>query len=178
VSRHVFATFAIAAYLACILGANAAIQRYGIVPVGFGLAAPAGVYLIGPALVLRDYVQWAAGKRAALAALATGAVLSYAIADPHIATASAAAFAVSELVDFALFTWIAPRWSVAVLTGGIAGALLDSAVFLEIAFGALHLMPGQVLGKTYGVALAAVLIAARRQRTGRTGALHVDAVQP
>lgn len=176
-ARTVSATLAIAAYLAAILGANAAIQHYGIVPVGFGLSAPAGVYLIGPALVLRDYVQWAAGKRTALAALATGAALSYGIADAHIATASAAAFAVSELADFALFTWIAPRWTRAVLAGGIAGALLDSAVFLAIAFGSLHLMPGQVLGKVYGVAMAAVVIAARRRNPGAVGAVPVHAVE-
>ena len=158
------AAVAILAYLACILGANAAIQHYGIIPVGFGLTAPAGVYFIGPALVLRDLVQWSAGKTSALAALAAGASLSYAIADPHIATASAVAFGVSELADFVLFTWVAPRWARAVFVGGIAGALLDSAVFLQIAFGSLAFMPGQVLGKAYGVALAAVLIAARRRR--------------
>lgn len=163
--RHATAAVAIAAYLACILGANAAIQHYGIVPVGLGLAAPAGVYFIGPALVFRDLVQWTLGKYASLVTLAFGAVMSYAIADPHIATASAVAFGISELADFALFTWIAPRWSRAVLAGGIAGALLDSAVFLWLAFGSLHLMPGQVLGKAYGVALAAILIAARRRRT-------------
>lgn len=49
-TRTALATLAIAAYLACILGANAAIQHYGIISVGFGLAAPAGVYFIGPAL--------------------------------------------------------------------------------------------------------------------------------
>lgn len=158
------AVVAIAAYLACILGANAAIQHYGIIPVGFGLSAPAGVYFIGPALVFRDLVQWTLGKYVSLVTLAFGAVMSYAIADPHIATASAVAFGISELADFALFTWIAPRWSRAVLAGGIAGALLDSAVFLWLAFGSLAFMPGQVLGKAYGVALAATLIAARRRR--------------
>lgn len=163
--RHAVAAWAILAYLTCILGANAAIQHYGIIPVGFGLSAPAGVYFIGPALVFRDLVQWTLGKYISLVTLAFGAVMSYAIADPHIATASTAAFAVSELADFALFTWIAPRWSRAVLAGGIAGALLDSAVFLWLAFGSLNLMPGQVLGKAYGVALAAVLIAARRSRS-------------
>lgn len=159
------AAAAIAAYLACIIGANAAIQHYGIVSVGFGLSAPAGVYFIGPALVFRDLIQWTLGKYASLMALAFGALMSYAIANAHIATASAVAFGISELADFALFTWIAPRWSRAVLAGGIAGALLDSAVFLWLAFGSLHLMPGQVLGKTYGVALAAALIAARRSQT-------------
>lgn len=159
------AAVAIAAYLACIVGANAAIQHYGIVSVGFGQLAPAGVFFIGPALVMRDLVQWSVGKTASLAALATGALVSYTVADAHIATASATAFALSELCDFALFTWIAPRWSRAVLAGGIAGAVLDSAVFLWLAFGSLNLMPGQVVGKAYGVALAVILIAARRQRT-------------
>ena len=153
------------AYLACIVGANAAIQRWGIVPVSFGLSGPAGVFLVGPALVFRDLVQWAAGKAVALAVLAVGLVISYGIADPHIATASALAFGFSELTDFVLFTWIAPRWSRAVLAGGIAGALVDSAIFLQVAFGSMSLMPGQVLGKTYGVALAALVIAARRSRT-------------
>jgi uncharacterized PurR-regulated membrane protein YhhQ (DUF165 family) len=158
------AAVAIASYLACIIGANALVQHYGIVPVGLGLTGPAGVFLIGPALVVRDYIQWALGKAASLLVLAAGAALSFAVTDPHIATASAAAFAISELADFALFTWIAPRWSRAVLAGGIAGALLDSAVFLQIAFGSLAFMPGQVLGKAYGVALASVVIAARRRR--------------
>lgn len=157
------AAAAITAYLACIIGTNAAIQHYGIVSVGFGLSAPAGVYFIGPALVFRDLVQWMLGKYISLVTLAFGAVMSYAITDPHIATASAVAFGISELADFALFTWIAPRWSRAVLAGGIAGALLDSAVFLWLALGSLHLMPGQVIGKAYGVALAAILIAARRR---------------
>jgi queuosine precursor transporter len=153
----------IAAYLACIIGANALVQHYGVVPVGLGLTGPAGVFLIGPALVVRDYIQWALGKAASLIVLACGIAVSYTIADPHIATASAVAFGVSELADFALFTWIAPRWTSAVLAGGIAGALLDSAVFLQIAFGSLAFMPGQVLGKAYGVALASVVIAARRR---------------
>lgn len=161
--RFALATAAGAIYASCILGANYAITRWGIVPVGLGLSGPAGVFAVGPALVARDAVQWAAGKRVALLALAAGAALSYAVAAPQIATASAAAFATSELADFALFTWIAPRWSRAVLAGGIAGALLDSAVFLGVAFGSLAFMPGQVLGKAYGVLLASLLIGVRRR---------------
>lgn len=167
--RHVYAAFVAIAYLACIVGANVAIERYGIVTVPpTGLTAPAGVFFVGPALVLRDWVQYLAGKRWALVALAFGVVLSYAVADPHVATASAVAFALSELADFALYTRISPRWVRAVLVGGLAGAVVDSAVFLEIAFGSLHLMPGQVLGKAYGVAFAGAAIALRRWAVSRT----------
>jgi uncharacterized PurR-regulated membrane protein YhhQ (DUF165 family) len=154
---------ALLAYLAMILGANWAITYIGIVPVGFGLLAPAGVYAVGVTLTLRDLVQWSLGKPAALVALAVGAVLSYFIADPTVATASAAAFLVSELIDFVVFTWLAPRWATAVFAGGLAGLIADSALFLFIAFGSLTFLPGQMLGKLYGVLAATIVIAIRRK---------------
>lgn len=165
--RPAWAVAVVAAYLGSVLAANWLIEQFGIVPVGFGLMAPAGVFVVGPALVLRDGVQYLWGKPIALATLAVGAVVSYLIASPAIATASAVAFAVSEFTDFVLFTWLAPRWTRAVLFGGIAGALLDSILFLWIAFGSLSLLPGQVLGKVYGVGLASIVIALRRYRGAR-----------
>jgi uncharacterized PurR-regulated membrane protein YhhQ (DUF165 family) len=152
------------AYIGTVIAANAAVQHFGVVPVGFGYLAPAGVYFIGLALVLRDYVQWSLGKRWMLAALAVGAVASYGVADAKFATASAAAFLFSELADFALFTWIAPRWSRAVLVGGLVGAVIDSVIFLSIAFGSLAFIDGQIIGKAYGIVAASLVIAARRKR--------------
>ena len=153
-----------AAYLLTIVGANWAVHRFGVVPVGFGLMAPAGVYFVSAALVLRDATQYTLGKVWALAAMTAGVALSAIVAGPHLALASGAAFAISELTDFALFTWIAPRWAWAVLAGGAAGAVADSVVFLSIAFGSLEFLPGQVLGKLYGVAAASLVIAWRRRR--------------
>jgi uncharacterized PurR-regulated membrane protein YhhQ (DUF165 family) len=164
---------AVAGYLSAVIGANWLIEHVGIVSVGFGFVAPAGVFAVGPALVLRDLVQWSLGKRFALAVLAVGAMLSYLVADPAVATASAAAFAVGELVDFIVFTWLAPRWTRAVFLGGVAGLLLDSVLFLAIAFGSLAFLPGQVLGKVYGVALAAIIISLRRRsKIGTTSPSH------
>ncbi|MFE3262024.1 hypothetical protein ACFXPS_42570 [Nocardia sp. NPDC059091] len=51
--------------------------------------------------------------------------------------------------------------------GGVAGALLDSILFLYIAFGSLTLLPGQVLGKVYGLAVASLVIGARRTWVAR-----------
>lgn len=187
-NRTAIAWTAAVAYVGTVVAANAAIQHFvahplpgmapGLVPVGFGLSAPAGVWFVGLALVLRDLVQWALRKpgetrlkarlkRLAimLALIACGAGLSYLVAAPRLATASAVAFGVSEMVDFGLFTWVAPRWSRAVLAGGLAGTVLDSAVFLWLAFGSLAFLPGQVVGKSYGIIAAAVLIAVRRRRT-------------
>jgi hypothetical protein len=151
-------------YVASVVAANWAIARFGIVPVGFGLAAPAGVYLVAAALILRDIVQVGLGRVASVGALAVGAAVSYMVAPPAVATASVVAFGFSELVDFALFTWIAPRWSRAVLVGGLAGAVADSVLFLTLAFGSLTFLPGQMLGKSYGIVLAAAAIGMRRRR--------------
>ena len=151
-------------YCGCIVAANYLVGRYGIVPVGFGLSAPAGVFMVSPVLVLRDWVQWYAGRTVMLLLLAFGLAVSYAIAAPAIATASALAFGLSELTDYALFTWVAPRWARAVFIGGIAGAIADSAVFLWVAFGSLDFMSGQILGKAYGIVLASMLVAMRRRR--------------
>lgn len=150
-------------YIGCILGANLAAHRFGVVDVAPGLTAPAAVFFTGPVLVLRDYIQWLFGPLTALSLLATGVTASYLFADHRLAAASAVAFAVSEAADFALFTWIAPRWAAAVAAAGIVGALLDAALFLQLAFGTLAYLPGQVLGKTYGVAAAAAAIAIRRR---------------
>lgn len=150
-------------YLGSVLASNWLITRFGVVPVGFGLLAPAGVYAVGAALVLRDVVQWSAGTRTAVAALAVGTVLSFLVASPEVAAASAAAFAVSEAIDFLVFTMLAPRWARAVLLSGVAGVVADSVVFLLIAFGSLAFLPGQVLGKTYGVLAATVVVAVRRR---------------
>lgn len=180
--RHTKTTLAVIAalaYFASIVGANWMIGNVGhqaaaaaphTLPVGFGLTAPSGVYFVGVILVLRDYLQWALGKIAALAVLAVGIAVSYLVANPFVALASAVAFAVSELLDFALFTWISPRWSRAVLAGGIVGAIADSAVFLMVAFGSLAFIEGQIVGKLYGIAAAAVIIGARRSRAAGTDA--------
>lgn len=161
-------------YLATIVGANWAISRFGIIPVAPGLAAPAGVYFVSLALILRDYVQYTLGKPVMLAALAIGIAISAVIASGALALASGAAFGISELTDFALFTWIAPRWGRAVLTGGLAGAALDSVVFLSIAFGSLAFLPGQVVGKMYGVVVASVVIGWRRSAVLRQSEHRAD----
>ena len=169
-----------AAFIATVLAANWAIGHLGTAPqfpgaphtinVGFGLSAPSGVMFVSLALVLRDLFQWAwGGKRGSvrmlvvmLVLIATGAALSYGVSAANVATASALAFAFSELADYVLFTIVAPRWGWAVLAGGIAGAVIDSWIFLAAAFHSLDFIQGQILGKAYGVVLAALIIAARR----------------
>lgn len=148
---------ALAAFVGTVYGANWALQKYGIVPIGFGLTAPAGVFFAGLALGLRDYVQETLGRAAVVGAIVTGAALSWwlganiTIPGGHvsIAVASGVAFLLSELADFSVYTPLRGR----TITGGIVGsnlvgAVVDSALFLWLAFGSLSFFTGQFVGKS------------------------------
>jgi uncharacterized PurR-regulated membrane protein YhhQ (DUF165 family) len=185
VTRTKIGVLAALVYVGTVVAANYAIGHWGTqafphgphtIPVGFGYTAPSGVLFVSLALVTRDLVQWAMGRPAkprlrdvaampALIGIAAG--VSFGVSAAAVATASAVAFGCSELLDFALFTWVAPRWGRAVLAGGLAGAVADSLIFLYVAFGSLNFWQGQVLGKSYGIVLAAAVIAARRARLPR-----------
>ncbi|MFC8009112.1 VUT family protein [Streptomyces cinereoruber] len=159
----------LAAYIATIPAANLAVTHLGAVPVGFGQVAPAGVYLVGLALVLRDLAREALGRGAILAAIAVGTVLSFLLADPQLAVASAAAFAVAETLDFAVYEPLRQRGLlVAMLASNVVGLLADSLLFLHLAFDSFTYLPGQILGKTWmtlGAVAVIALIQWRRTRT-------------
>jgi uncharacterized PurR-regulated membrane protein YhhQ (DUF165 family) len=88
-----------------------------------------------------------------------GAILSYLLADPFIALASIFAFGVSELVDFAAYTYVRKYGrALAVAVSGLVGAIMDSIAFLYIAFGSLAYVEGQIFGKLVISLLAAIAI--------------------
>lgn len=140
------------------------------IPVGFGFEAPSGVLVVGAALVLRDLVQEAGGIRAAFAAIAIGTALSWFIAPPALVLASASAFLLAELADLIIYTPLHRRWpGLAVVASGGVGALIDSAVFLSLAFEPLGFLAGQVVGKLWLSLFAAPVIILLRRHGGRTG---------
>ncbi|MGH7152497.1 MAG: VUT family protein [Acetobacteraceae bacterium] len=123
-----------------------------LLPVAPGLMAPSGVVTVGVALVLRDVVQRCLGAGWGLVAIATGTVLSILVAPGSLVVASGAAFMISELADFAVYTPLQRRRLVlAVAASGIAGLVIDSVVFLGLAFGSLAFLEGQVVGKLWAV---------------------------
>jgi uncharacterized PurR-regulated membrane protein YhhQ (DUF165 family) len=153
-------------YIATIWLANYLVQHVGIVSVGFGLQAPAGVYCAGAALVLRNIVQRLLGRRASVLAIIGGAALSYSIS-PALATASAAAFLFSETADFLVYTPLAGNgWTMAATGGAVVGAAIDSAIFLQLAFHDLSFWQGQFVGKLE-MALAAVALWSVVERAAR-----------
>jgi uncharacterized PurR-regulated membrane protein YhhQ (DUF165 family) len=150
-----------AAFIGCILAANYVTTRYGMVPVGFGLMATAGTYFAGLSFVIRDSLHDAADKRWTLAVIAAGAALSFLIAAPFIALASAVAFGLAETADMLVYAPLRRRGYVrAAVASNVVGAVVDSVVFLTIAgFPVMAALPGQLVGKL-AVTLAAVLIVA------------------
>ncbi|MBB5890635.1 uncharacterized PurR-regulated membrane protein YhhQ (DUF165 family) [Kutzneria kofuensis] len=93
----------VAGYAATIAGANWATTLWPAVTVA-GLHIPAGALLAGLAFTVRDLLQDTVGTRTTLLTIAPGAALSGLIAEPRIALASAAASAISESADIAVYT--------------------------------------------------------------------------
>ena len=141
-----------------------------LVPVAPGLMAPSGVTMIGFALVLRDLVQRRLGIGIAVAAIIAGSAISASLAPPALVVASATAFLLSELADFAVYTPLARRRLVAaVVASSLCGVVIDSVVFLWLAFGTLDFLLGQVVGKAWMVLLSIPFVTWLRRRDERLG---------
>lgn len=168
------------AFIACIPAANWMIGNVGTVcvpqgpclvpvspwgPGGQPLMAPSGVLMVGLALVLRDLVQRRLGRGVAITAIVAGAALSGAVAPPQLIVASAVAFLLSELADFAIYTPLQSRGLVlAVLASSVVGLVVDSVLFLWLAFGSLDYLAGQIVGKLWMVLLALPVVHWIRKR--------------
>jgi uncharacterized PurR-regulated membrane protein YhhQ (DUF165 family) len=141
-----------------------------LIPVAPGLMAPSGVTMVGIALVLRDLVQRRLGTAISALAVVVGSGLSALFAPASLVIASAAAFLLSEFADLAVYTPLARRRLIAaVIASSCAGLLVDSIVFLWLAFGSLDFIAGQVVGKAWMVVLSIPLVAWLRRRDERLG---------
>lgn len=158
----------LAAFSATVLGANWALLEYGIVPIGFGLDAPASAYFVGLAFTFRDGLRERLGFRGALVAIAIGGLLSYGLEvrqgdDPiaRIALASVTAFLVSETSDALVYERLREYSRLlGIVASNTVGVIVDSACFLLLAFGSLEFLQGQVVGKLYMTLFVVVLIVA------------------
>lgn len=161
----------IAAFAATVPAANWMIGNVGeciqngpcLIPVGFGLMAPSGVLMVGASLALRDAVHSMLGAKFALIAIALGVILSAAVAPQSLVIASAVAFMLSELSDFAVYAPMRRKnVPAAIIASGLVGSIVDSAAFLWIAFGSLDFIAGQVVGKMgMTIACAVAVVFAR-----------------
>lgn len=168
------AALGIAGYAGTVLAANVALLTLPPLTVWPGVLAPAGVLFAGLAFTARDLVQKHGGRAAAVLAVGIGIALAAGFAwttgsPMRIILASAIAFAVSETLDWGVFEVFRRRFLLAVALSGLAGLIVDSLIFLPIAFGGLAFLSGQLIGKTYAlIAALAVLAVARKYRTARS----------
>lgn len=160
-----------AAYVGLAVLANWLASKY-LVGVPFtNYVVPAGVYCIGAALVLRDWLQQIAGLWWSLMLIPIAGGLSYGIGEvagwtalQKIAVASVVAFTVSETVEAAAFTPLRKRhFTLGVALSSTVGNALDTFVFLALAFGSQAFFAGTFVGKLEAIAVGVALTAARRR---------------
>lgn len=171
-SKHFFGWISLGLFVLTIPLGNWMVMNVGtvcqpdgpcLVPVWPGIMSPSAVLLAGFALVLRDAVHDMLGAKWAIYAILLGAVLSGVCSEVELIVASTAAFLFSELADFAVYTPMRrsyPTW--AVIVSGLAGSIVDSCIFLSLAFGSLEFVAGQVLGKFWMSLIAGFFLALYR----------------
>jgi queuosine precursor transporter len=178
--RQIIGTVVGVLYLLTIVLANYAITHWGkappapgapySVPVWPGIDAPSGVLFAGLALTFRDLTQEWLGRRAVAIAIVVGALLSYLVtSNRDVAVASGVAFLFSEFADFAVYTPLRERrktlagWLTAVAASNVVGLIVDSILFLQLAFGSLDFLNGQIIGKLWMTILGVLLLLALRR---------------
>jgi queuosine precursor transporter len=117
--------------------------------------------IVGFVFVLRDYAQREIGHKVLLATLFAG-VVTYFMVDPAIAVASVTAFVLSEMADWAIYSFTKRPLQSRILISSLVAVPLDTVVFQHLAG---YLTPAafitEVLSKALGVAVVWYLLKLR-----------------
>lgn len=163
-------------FLSMIPAANYTLLHFGtscpanepcVIPVWFSpvIYAPSGVLFAGLALVLRDILQRLAGLYLAVIAVIIGTILSYLYVNPALALAGCCAYFLSEISDTVVYS-ILQKYNLvlAVLISASLGLIIDSVVFLHLAFHNFEFIGGQIIGKFWMVLISIPLIKFTRNK--------------
>jgi uncharacterized PurR-regulated membrane protein YhhQ (DUF165 family) len=118
----------VVAYILTVVLVNVGFSYVPMIETPVGLLSPMAV-VVGAVFVIRDYAQRRAGH-GVLLAMGVATLLSYALADPYVATASAIAFASAEIADYLVYTLTKRSFRERVLISSLISAPIDTAVFL------------------------------------------------
>jgi len=118
------------AYVVSIVLVNIGFVYIPMIPM-FGEMFPPMTLIVGLVFILRDFAQKEIGHKVLLA-MGVGAILSYIMADPFVAIASVVAFFISEMVDWAVYTYTKRPLGQRILLSSAIGTPIDSAVFLSM----------------------------------------------
>lgn len=131
-----------ALYVAAIPFTNWLFDYVGVLPLpGTSYVFHPLAFLVGFWLVLRDFAHRELGDTWIFAPVFAGMALSYLTSSPRVATASALAFLVSELVDWAIFKYSQRPLHQRILLSSAASVPVDSILFSGIAFGLAAINP-------------------------------------
>ncbi len=124
-------------YIALIVLVNYAFTKVPLVALPGGTMWPPVSLLVGFVFVARDFAQRDIGH-GVIGAMLIGVAISYFMAGPQVALASAAAFTISEFADWAVYSFTRRPLSQRILLSSALGTPIDSVVFLGL-IGALSL---------------------------------------
>lgn len=120
------------AYLATIVAVNYGFTLVPPIDLGFGVFSPIAL-LVGVVFIIRDYAQRSVGQWMMLVYMGIGLCLTYLLVDPFLALASAAAFFISEMVDWLVFSYTGADFKRRVVVSNAVSLPVDSLVFLATA---------------------------------------------
>ena len=166
----------IVVFVACIAFANWSLLHIGLdngpgrprtIPLGLGWEAPSGVIFAGVLLTVRDVIHERIGQIGTLAVIVASAPLTAVTSNKSIAVASVVTFLLAETVDLAIYSALRCRGRTrAVVVSNVVSGLLDSCVFLIVAFGlesAVHGAAPMTLGKVAASLVTVVVIDSTRR---------------
>ncbi len=120
--------------------------------------------VVGTVFVLRDYAQREVGHKVLLATLAAG-VITWFMTTPALAVASITAFAISEMADWAVFSFTGKPLQKRILISSLVSVPLDSLAFLYLSG---YLSPlsftTETASKAVGVGIVWMLLKLREGR--------------
>jgi queuosine precursor transporter len=150
----------VALYVVCIVLVNWTFTVLAPWPTPLGDLYIANV-IVGFVFVLRDYAQREVGHKVLLATLVAG-VITYVMVDPAIAVASITAFVISEMADWAIYSFTKRPLQSRILVSSLVSVPLDTLAFQHLAG---YLTPAafttEVLSKALGVAVVWYLLKLR-----------------
>lgn len=154
---------AIAIYVLSMTIANLLVAKFGP-----SISPILAFFLIGLDLSLRDWLHVRMKALHMIGLILVAGALTFALnpAAGIVAVASASAFTLAALTDWAMFSKVPGSWMRRANASNVAGAAVDSLVFPTIAFGALmpHIVAMQFLAKVAGGAVWAWIIAKKIAR--------------
>lgn len=120
----------IIAYLLMVVFVNLGFSYLPMLNTPLGLV-PAMAFFVGVVFVLRDYAQRSAGHHV-LWAIIVACFISWYLGDPRIVVASVASFAVSEFLDYLIFTITKKPFHQRVAISSAVAVPIDSMIFLSL----------------------------------------------